>query len=257
VTAFFRQRYRKRPVDQILRDVKATGSRFIAFIDDNIAVDWDWCSELWQALAGLDITWMSQSSLHIADRPDMMELARASGCRLLSIGIESVNPDSLVSHNKEFNRPEHYGEAVRTIRGHGIEVSTEMMIGLEDDDEGVFAATFDFLMSHEIAVPRIHIMTPVPGTPLFRRLEDEGRIRIRDLSRYTGGQVVFTPSGMDPDLIQREYWRLYERLFTRRAILHRTRRNHASLSLFMRAFVLGVNLHYRRHIRRRITPGIV
>jgi radical SAM superfamily enzyme YgiQ (UPF0313 family) len=257
VTAFFQQRYRKRPVGQVIRDVRAAGSRYIAFIDDNIGVDWDWCGELWTALAREKVTWMSQASLHIADRPDMLALARASGGRLLSVGIESVNPAGLAAHDKGWNRPERYGEAVAALRAHGLEVSTEMMIGLEGDDEGVFGSTYAFLMDHEIAVPRIHIITPVPGTPLHRRMEEEGRMRLRDFSHYTGGQVVFTPSGLDPDLLQRGYWRLYERLFTLPAILHRTRRNRAALSPFMRAFVLGVNLHYRRHIRRRITPGIV
>jgi len=257
VTAFFRQRYRKRPVGEVIRDVRAAGTRHIAFIDDNIGVDWDWCAELWTALIRERVTWMSQCSLHIADRPDMLDLARRSGCRLLSVGIESVNPSSLVAHDKGWNRPERYGEAVDTIRGAGVEVSTEMMVGLEKDDSSVFEKTYSFLMDHEIAVPRIHIITPVPGTSLFQRMEQAGRIRIRDLSRYTGGQVTFTPAGIDPEMLQREYWRLYERLFTVAAILHRTWRNHASLPLLMRAFVLGVNFHYRGHIRRRITPGIV
>ncbi len=257
VTAFFQQTYRKRPVDQVIRDIRATGSRFIAFIDDNIGVDWDWCGELWTALARERVTWMSQCSLHIADRPDMLELARRSGGRILSVGIESTNALSLSAHSKEWNRPGRYGEAVETLRGHGLDVSTEMMIGMEEDDESVFESTFSFLMDNEIAVPRIHIITPVPGTALYRRMEVEGRLRIKDLSKYTGGQVVFTPSGLDSTTLQREYWRLYERLFTLRGILHRTRRNHASLSPFMRAFVLGVNFHYRKHIRRRITPGIV
>ena len=69
--------------------------------------------------------------------------------------------------------------------------------------------------------------------------------------------VVFTPSGIDPVLLLREYWSLYERLFTLKGIWHRTWRNQAALGPFMRAFVVGVNLHYRRHIKRRITPGIV
>jgi radical SAM superfamily enzyme YgiQ (UPF0313 family) len=257
VAAYTQQRYRKRPVAQVIRDVRASGSRHIAFIDDNIGVDWDWCGELWTALARERVIWMSQCSLHIADRPDMLELAHRSGGRLLSIGIESTSPDSLGLHGKDWNRPAGYREAIAAIRGHGLDVSTEMMIGLEADDETVFQNTFNFLMDNEISVPRIHIITPVPGTPLYRRMEAAGRMRIRDLSRYTGGQAVFTPANLDPHLLEREYWRLYERLFTPRAIWHRVRRNHASLSVFMRAFILGVNLHYRGHVRRRITPGIV
>lgn len=257
ITAYFGQRYRKRPVDQVIRDVRAAGTRFIAFIDDNIGVDWKWCAELWEALIPEGITWMSQCSLHIADRPEMLALARRSGCRLLSFGIESTNPASLANHDKAWNRPDRYPEAVARIRGHGIDVSTEMIIGLDGDDSTTFRKTYDFLMDNEISVPRIHIMTPVPGTPLYRRLEEEGRIDETDLARFTGGQVVFRPLAFDRDELQREYWRLYEKLFTRRAILHRIGRNHARLGAFMRAFVIGVNLHYRGHIRRRITPGIV
>lgn len=257
ITAFFGQGYRKRPVDQVLRDVRASGSRFIAFIDDNIGVDWSWCTELWKALVPEGITWMSQCSLHIAERPDMLELARRSGCRLLSIGIESTNPDSLDNHDKSWNRPIRYREAIETIRGQGIDVSTEMMVGLEGDDETVFERTYDFLMSNQISVPRIHILTPAPGTPLYRRMKADGRMLKHDLSRYTGGTAVFTPAGLDPETLERGYWSLYERLFSGRGIWHRTCRNHASLGPFMRAFVIGVNVHYRRHIRRRITPGIV
>jgi radical SAM superfamily enzyme YgiQ (UPF0313 family) len=260
VSAFSARRYRKRPVAQVIRDVraaKATGSRYIAFIDDNIGVDWDYCSELWGALEAEHITWISQCSLEIAERPDMLARARRSGCRLLSFGIESTSEDSLRRHGKAWNRPDRYGEAIRAIRRHGIDVSTEMIIGLDGDDASVFQRTFDFIMDNAISTPRVHILTPVPGTALHDRLRREGRIASDDLHRYTGGQVVIRPRGVSPAALAAEYWRLYERLFSTRAIAHRLLRNRASLGPVMRAFVLGVNLHYRRHIRRRICPGIV
>lgn len=158
VTAFFHQGYRKRPVGQVLRDVREAkrmhGSRYVAFIDDNIGVDWDYCRELWQALIPEKIVWMSQCSLHVASRPDMLKLARQSGCCLLSFGIESTNPDSLETIDKAWNRPERYAEAVATIRAHGIDVSTEMIVGLDQDDRTVFQQTYDFLMENRISVPR-------------------------------------------------------------------------------------------------------
>lgn len=260
VTAFFGQRYRKRPVEQVIRDVRAArrlGVRRIAFIDDNIGVDWEYCGALWEALIPENITWMSQCSLHIADRPDMLALARRSGCVLLSVGIESTTPESLALHGKGWNRPDHHDAAIRSVRAHGIEVSTEMMVGLEADDAGVFQRTYDFLMRNAIAVPRIHIMTPVPGTPLFERLEREDRIVCRDFARYTGGRVVFRPRALEAAGIEREYWALYRRLFSLPAIWHRVAHNPAGLSPFMRAFTIGVNFHYRSHIRRGIPPGIV
>ncbi|MGH7555780.1 MAG: radical SAM protein, partial [Longimicrobiales bacterium] len=260
ITAFFQARYRKRPVDQVIRDVRAakrSGSRYIAFIDDNIGVDWKYCAELWEALIPERIIWISQCSLHIADRPDMLKLARRSGCRLLSFGIESTSPESLAIHDKAWNRPGRYGAAVRTIRAHGIDVSTEMIIGMDGDDPTVFQRTFDFLIENEISVPRIHILTPIPGTPLFERLRAEGRIVSEDLRLYSGGRVTFRPRQLDPETLQAEYWRLYERLFSWRGIAARVARNPARLGPYMRAFIFAVNMHYRNHVHHRICPGIV
>lgn len=260
ITNFFEGRYRKRPVDQVIRDVRAAkrvGTRYIAFIDDNIGVDWKYCTELWEALVPEKIVWMSQCSLHIADHPEMLTLAHRSGCRLLSFGIESTSEASLALHDKEWNRPGRYRDAVRTIRRHGIDVSTEMIVGLDGDDATVFARTLDFVLENEISAPRIHILTPVPGTPLYERMRRAGRLVSEDFRRYTGGQVVYRPALLDPEQLQEQYWKLYEQVFSVRGIWKRLRRNNASLPPFMRAFLLGVNLHYRHHVHHRITPGIV
>jgi radical SAM superfamily enzyme YgiQ (UPF0313 family) len=260
ITSFFEARYRKRPVDQVLNDVrmaKRFGTRYIAFLDDNIGVDFDYCASLWEALIPEDVIWISQCSLHIAERPDMLELARRSGCRLLSFGIESTNPESLATIDKEWNRPKRYAEAIKTIRSHGIDISTEMIIGLDGDDESIFERTFDFIMDNKISVPRVHILTPVPGTPLYDQMQREDRIVSNDFDRYSGGQVVYRPRHLSPEALQAGYWKLYGKLFSWRAILHRAGRNRVSLGSFMRAFIMGVNLHYRRHIHHRICPGIV
>ena len=260
IQSFFERSYRKRPVDQILRDVRAakkSGSRFIAFIDDNIGVDWNFFQELMEALIPEKIIWMSQCSIHIADQPDMLALAFKSGCRLLSFGIESTNEESLGWIEKDFNKPLQYTQALNTIRKSGIDVSTEMILGLDGDDDSVFQKTYDFVIQNKIGVPRIHILTPIPGTALYCELEREGRILSRNFRRYSGGQVVFKPKNIDPDHLQRRYWKLYEQLFTRRAILRRMSASPSKNGTWMRAFIFGVNLHYRNHIRRRITPGIV
>ena len=260
ITAFFEAGYRKRPVEQVLRDVRAakrSGSRYIAFLDDNIGVDWNYCAQLWEALIPEKIRWVSQCSLHIAEKPALLKLARESGCRLLSFGIETTSPESLTAIDKEWNRPERYRKAIAAIRRHGIDVSTEMIIGLDGDDPSVFQKTYDFIMENRISVPRIHIMTPIPGTPLFNELKKDGRIVSEDFSRFSGGQVIFRPRHLEPAELQAGYWQLYERLFTWRNILRRVVRNRASLGPYMRAFVLGVNMHYRNHIHHRICPGIV
>jgi radical SAM superfamily enzyme YgiQ (UPF0313 family) len=260
VQSFSERSYRKRPVDQVLRDVRAaklSGSKHIAFIDDNIGVDWEYFESLMKALIPEKIIWMSQSSLQIGDKPDMLQLAYKSGCRILSFGIESVNEKSIEWIGKDFNQPQHYKKAINTIRKHGIDVSTEMIVGMDGDDHSVFQKTYDFIMENRISVPRVHILTPVPGTPLFAELEQEGRIITREFGHYTGGQVVFRPKNITPEELQKNYWKLYEGLFTPAAIFKRTIGGPFAPISLMRAIVMAINLHYRYHIRHRITPGIV
>lgn len=257
ISEFFQRSYRKRPVDQVVRDIKATGSRFITFIDDNIGVDFKYCKELFEALIPLNIRWASQCSIQISENEDMLALAAKSGCRILSFGIETVNEKSLAQVDKEWNRPDRYAKALATVRKHGIEVSTEMIIGLDGDDVSVFDKTFDFIMENRIALPRMYIITPVPGTPFYDEMESEGRIFDRDLSKYTGGWAVLKPKLMSAETLQTNYWKLYQKLYSVDNIYKRIGSNVAHLSPRMRAFVAATNLHYRSHIGRNITPGII
>lgn len=260
ISEFFKRSYRKRPVEQVIRDVraaKATGSRYIAFIDDNIGVDFNYCRELWEALLDENIIWISQCSLQISENDEMMDLAYRSGCRILSLGIETINKKSLEHVDKAWNRPDRYEEAFRNLRSHGIEISTEMILGLDGDDESVFESTFEFLMDNNIALPRMYILTPVPGTPLHREMDMDNRIFDRDLKKYVGGAAVFYPKNMSPERLQEGYWKLYNKLYSIKNIYKRIGKNPANLGAKMRLFVLGTNMVYRNHINRGITPGIV
>lgn len=260
IQSYFERSYRKRPIDQVLRDVRAakqSGSSYIAFIDDNIGVDWQYFENLMTALIPEKIIWMSQCSIHIADRPDMLQLAFESGCRMLSFGIESVNEKSIAFIEKGFNKPKAYTEAIKRIRKYGIDVSTEMIIGLDGDDNSVFQKTYDFIMGNRISVPRVHILTQVPGTPMYAEMEQDGRIISQDFDKYSGGQVVFKPRNIKPTDLQKNYWKLYEHLFTPMNIVKRITGSPTYLGAKMRAVVVAVNLHYRYHIKHKITPGIV
>lgn len=260
IQTFFKRGYRKVPVENVIRDVRAakrSGSRFIAFIDDNIGVDWKYVSQLWEALIPEKIIWMSQCSIHIADKPEMLELAYRSGCRLLSVGVETTNRKSLLTVQKDFNHPDKFKEQIKRVRQHGIDISTEMIIGMDADDHSIFQDTYDFIMNNKIAVPRVHILTPVPGTQLYKEMEAENRLISDDLRKYSGGKVVFQPKNFTIEELQENYWKLYDTLYTPMKILKRLSGSPRYLHPYMRAFLAGVNWHYRGHIKKRITPGIV
>lgn len=260
IQTFFKRGYRKIPVENVIRDVRAakrSGSRFIAFIDDNIGVDWKYVAKLWEALIPEKIIWMSQCSIHIADKPEMLKLAYRSGCRLLSVGVETTNRNSLLTVQKDFNHPDKFKEQIKRMRQYGIDISTEMIIGMDADEHSIFQDTYDFIMDNRIAVPRIHILTPVPGTQLYKEMEAENRLISDDLRKFSGGKVVFQPKNFTTEELQENYWKLYDKLYTPMKILKRLSGSPYALHSYMRAFLAGVNWHYRGHIKNRITPGIV
>ncbi len=259
VQTFFKRTYRKRPVEKVIEDIraaKATGSRFICFLDDNIGVDFKYCAKLWEALIPENIIWISQCSLHIAQRPDLLDLAYRSGCRLLAFGLESLNEGSLSNISKTFNRPRQYAEAFKTIRKHGIEISISMIMGLDDDDHPqTFQNTYEFITENRVKIPRVHLLTPTPGTKLYDDLNADGRILTQDLQRFTGGQVVFQPKNMSASELEGHYWKLYDNLFSWRNIYKRSRPNPARLSPFFYGALFTINLNYRMNIRNRVIPG--
>jgi hypothetical protein len=112
-------------------------------------------------------------------------------------------------------------------------------------------------MENRVPLPRLYILTPVPGTGVYREFEAEGRIFNHDLGDYNGGKCVFRPRNMSAETLQENYWKLYDRLYTYGAIAKRMQGVPRNLGLALRGFILATNLHYRRHVAQRITPGIV
>jgi radical SAM superfamily enzyme YgiQ (UPF0313 family) len=260
VTSFYKGTFRTRPFDQIVRDIQAVkdlGFAKITIIDDSIGSDLPYLKELCRHLMPLKIQWMSQCTLSVAQHEDVLDLMARSGCTMLSMGLESLNQDNLISIEKNFNRADRYMKEIRRIRSFGIDVSTEMMIGLDEDEDTVFELMYKFIMETRISAPRIFIVTPIPGTPLHDDWASEGRIYDHEYIHYNGASLVFYPKKMTADVLEERYWQMYRRLFTIPAIFKRFLGSRPTRGFLVNLFVLAGNFHYLKHIKRQIPPGIV
>jgi UDP-N-acetylglucosamine:LPS N-acetylglucosamine transferase len=260
VASIYHGRYRPRVISEIIRDIrviKSLGYRRVFFVDDNIGADPDFALELFKEVAREKIEWISQCSLEVTTFPRLMNAMAESGCLALSFGLESINQNSLDNLNKTFLTSRDYEKAIREVRSYGIEVSVEMMMGIEGDHPDTFEETFTFLMKNRIALPRIFIITPIPGTPLYETLHTNGQIFEKNLLYYSGTKAVFHPAGMDASLLDQGYWRLNDRLFTLPNILKRILGPSRKLGLPHIIFLLVSNLSYRTSIKNRLCPGIV
>ena len=261
IAAAYHGRYRRRPIEDVIRDIEAAkslGYSRILLLDDNIASDPRYALALFAAVEKQHVQWMGQCALSIARHPQLLAAAVRSGCTTLSFGLETVNQASLDSVNKRFAQVEDYEECLRIIREAGIDVSTEMILGMDGDGPDTFKRTAEFVLRNRITLPRFYVLTPIPGTALHDRFVDAGRITDSNFAHYNAAQVVFQPASMTGEELERGYWELYDRVFTPSSILRRVFGGEGtSQSLLARLFLLVINLHYRSYVRRRICPGMV
>ena len=202
VTHFFGKTYRCRPVEEVIEEVKRLEGDFVVFIDDNIAGDRHYARELFKQLKPLKKKWASQASMTLPRDPELLKLAAESGCVSLFLGIESLSPENLKDVNKAFNRVPQFEEAIKALHDYDIMIVAGLIFGLDHDDEGVFERTLRFCERNRIELPSFFILTPLPGTPLFQRMEAEGRLLHKDWTQYNGATVVFKPRLMREETLQ-------------------------------------------------------
>jgi radical SAM superfamily enzyme YgiQ (UPF0313 family) len=205
VTHFFGKTYRCRPVEDVIDEVRRLEGEFVVFIDDNIAGNRTYARELFTRLKPLKKKWASQASMTLTRDPELLRLAAESGCVSLFLGIESLSSENLKEVNKAFNQVKQFEEAVRALHDHDIMIVAGFIFGLDHDDEGVFEKTLRFCERNRIELPSFFILTPLPGTTLYQRMESEGRLLHKDWAKYNGATVVFRPKLMTEETLQRGF----------------------------------------------------
>jgi len=191
-TAWGRKPFQK-PVEDIVADIRQHGARKLIFIDLNLIADRAYARELFKALIPLKVQWYGLATVLLADDQELLELCAHSGCRGLLMGLESMSKANLRGSRKAFNSPDNYGRVVERLHQHGIALQGCFVFGLDDDHPEIFRETAEFAVEAKIDLPRFAVVTPFPNTPLFLRLQAEGRILTRNWELYDAQHVVFQP----------------------------------------------------------------
>lgn len=200
IPAMYQRRMRRRPISEIVEEVRRMPGRALVFWDDNIGANRQYAKELFEAIAPLGRWWTSQATHDVAFDDEFLALAARSGCKALFLGLESVSQESLNGANKRHNNVSAYTEVMRRFHAHRIAVQAGTVFGFDHDDRSIFRDTVDYFREIAVDSATIGILVPFPNTPLFRRLDAEGRILTRDWSKYDGKRhVVFQPARMSPE----------------------------------------------------------
>ena len=188
-----------RPLEDVLAEARTMKSKVLFFLDPNLTGNHEHAKAFFRALIPLKKWWLGCASLDVADDPELVDLMARSGCRGLLMGFESLRSEALVASSKKKNVGRSYADVVRLLHEHGILVQACFVFGFDTDDVSVFEETAEYIERARFDLPQISVYTPFPGTPVFDRLESEGRILTRDWSRYNGQDVVFRPARMAPE----------------------------------------------------------
>lgn len=222
LAVMYQRKVRKRAVVEVAAEYASFPGKVIIFWDDNLANDLEYGKELFQAIAPFKKWWSSQASIRAGEDPEFLELAARSGCKQLFIGLESISQASMNEVHKGFNRVEEYKRVIDRIHQHGIAVQAGIVFGFDNDTDSIFAETLEFLESTGVQNVTFNILTPFPGTRLYKRLEAEGRILTRDWSKYNSREdVVFQPRHMSPEALLEGYRYANQRFYSTRSIARR------------------------------------
>jgi len=199
-------RHRTRSVKSVVRAIAESGAREIWFSDASLTADRGKARALFRALVPLKINWLSSVPLNIAGDEELLDLMAESGCWLVSVGFESLNGDNLRASGKAQNRVEEYRRVIRALHKRRIAVEGNFVFGFDGDVADAFDTTAAFTIDAGIDIPEFYVLTPYPGTPLYRRLLGEERIRDRDWTHYDNTHFqylpVFEPKRMDREALR-------------------------------------------------------
>jgi radical SAM superfamily enzyme YgiQ (UPF0313 family) len=222
IAVMYCRKLRKRPIAEVATEYASFNGKIIIFWDDNISADLKYAKELFRAITPFRKWWSSQASIHAGRDDEFLEAAAQSGCKQLFLGLESISQQSMAGVNKGFNRVEDYFQIIEHIHSHGIAVQAGIVFGFDHDTPEIFKNTLDFLEEAGVQNATFNILTPFPGTPLFRRMEAEGRISSRDWRKYNSRRdVVYQPKQMSAEELLAGFQYANERFYSLPSITKR------------------------------------
>lgn len=193
------RKYRTRPVDMIIRELERVKQKFVIFVDPSLSIDIAYTKELFRKMSNLNKRFACFANINVANDDEFLRLASEAGCIALSIGFETFSESAMRGLKKLPKEVEVYRKVVKKIHEYGIAVLGSFVFGFDGDKKDVFGNSIDLMKYIDVDSVGVNILTPFPGTPLFDKLEREGRILTKEWSRYNMRDVVFLPKHMSPE----------------------------------------------------------
>ena len=207
VTGFFGDSIRFRTNQSVVNELlllkaraKSEGGQIaVFFIDDNFAINVKRTKSLLRDIiaAGAQLHWVAQISANLLRDEELIDLIAASGGKWVFIGMESIDPANLADVNKGFNKPSEYGVVLQRLADRNVYAITSFIFGMDNDTTGVAERTLQQIRTWPPGLPIFGLLTPLPATPLYKRLEAAGRLtRPKHWQEFMPFEMAHTPLKM-------------------------------------------------------------
>ncbi|MCY2966625.1 MAG: radical SAM protein [Planctomycetota bacterium] len=246
VTAYFKKTQYIRPTEEVLEEIRQQDRKFVFFVDDNFLSNHAAAKSFLRDLIPMKIRWVSQASIDMTNDTELMELMAASGCMGHVVGFESISPESIKLMKKAPNllRKEgwdRYQSQVEILRKYHLQTWATFTLGHDFDTIESIQQTHEFAMRNRFCFAAYNILMPYPGTPLYDRLNREGRLLFGGKwwlhPEYRFNQATFLPKNMTPDELTDVIWSCRDKWNSPRSIFYRMWDFKTHMSSFTRLFM--------------------
>lgn len=258
VHQFNGRKYRARPTSEVLDEMEMMQHKRMFIVDDNLIgyskQSKERATQLFQGMIDrkLNIEWFTQTSLNFGDDLDLVKLAYEAGCRMVLIGIESEKEAQLSEQNKSLNlnySQDKYAKAFETIHSGGVSILGTFIFGLDADTIDDLHARADYILNSGVDAIQTSILTPMPGTILYDRMQRENRILANnypnDWQKYHATEVVFKPKRMSAEELQENMYEVWHKLYNKKTFLKKfIQALRETKSARSAAWSLTTNIHY-------------
>ncbi len=190
--------YRTRPIYEIIREIETINNPILLFVDDNLALDRKYAKQLFSEMIPFRKKWLGESTISLAEDQELLKVMKLSGCVGLLLGFESLSKDTQKTMTKFKNLRISHVEAINRFHNEGIPILGAFVFGFDNENKDIFDQTIEFAMSMKLDLGQFRPLTPYPGTRLYNRLSEEGRLTVPDwwLQRNPPNSLFFQPKKM-------------------------------------------------------------
>jgi radical SAM superfamily enzyme YgiQ (UPF0313 family) len=256
IQAFNKGRETLRPIEDVMNNVQQLDNKPIFFVDDNLYHNKKQFREFLVQLIPLKKKWACQISVDVTNDDELLDLMKLSGCLMVLLGIESLRRDNLQDMNKgwNFNR-EKYIIALQKFKERHIMIYGAFIFGYDHDTPEDYKTSVDFAIENKLFIANFNPLYPMPGTPLYNRLEQEGRLQYEKWwtdETFYYGKTMFKPAGISPDDLEVQCFDAKKRFNSLKSIFYRATNISANMyGPLNAAYFIMTNFTNRREVYKK------